>query len=54
MVYTEGIEDLAKQADAYWLIDLVASWTFESAIRTEEFVVWKPTSVSAEVGKSIA
>jgi hypothetical protein len=36
-------EDLATQAGAYWLIDLVASGTFHDAMRGEEFVVWTLT-----------
>ena len=41
LVYTEGVQDLAQQAGAYWLIDLVASWTTHPSLRDEEFVVWK-------------
>lgn len=43
LVYTEGVQDLAEQANAYWLIDLAASWMTEPPIRSEEFVVWKLT-----------
>jgi len=41
LVYTEGVRDLAQQAGAYWLIDLVASWMIGPAVRGEDFVVWK-------------
>lgn len=43
LVYTEGVKDLAEQAGAYWLIDLVASWMAEPRMCSEEFVVWKLT-----------
>jgi hypothetical protein len=42
-VYTEGVQDLADQAGAYWLIDLVASWMLDPKIQAEAFVVWKLT-----------
>jgi hypothetical protein len=47
LVYTEGVQHLAEQAGAYWLIDLIASWTLEPKMRDEEFVVWK-LSVNAD------
>ena len=43
LVYTEGVQDLANQAKAYWLIDLVASWMNDANLKGEEFVVWKLT-----------
>jgi hypothetical protein len=43
LVYTEGVQDLAEQAGAYWLIDLVASWMTHPRMRGEAFVVWKLT-----------
>lgn len=39
--YTEGVQFLAEQAGAYWLIDLVASWCDQPALKDEEFIVWK-------------
>ena len=41
LVYTEGVQYLAEKANAYWLIDLVASWCSHPSLRNEEFVVWK-------------
>ena len=41
LVYTEGVRDLAQQAGAYWLIDLVASWMIDPAVKGRDFVVWK-------------
>jgi hypothetical protein len=35
------VQDLAEQAGAYWLIDLIASWMLAPIVQTEEFVVWK-------------
>jgi hypothetical protein len=43
LVYTEGVQDLANQAKAYWLIDLVASWMNDANLKGEDFVVWKLT-----------
>lgn len=43
LVYTEGVQFLARQAGAYWLIDLVASWMPDPRLVGEEFVVWKLT-----------
>jgi len=43
LVYTEGVQYLAEQAGAYWLIDLVASWCPHEKIRDEDFVVRKLT-----------
>jgi hypothetical protein len=33
LVYTEGVQDLANQAKAYWLIDLVASWMNDANLK---------------------
>jgi hypothetical protein len=32
---------MAKEAGAYWLVDLVASWRDHPAIRGQAFVVWR-------------
>lgn len=39
--YTEGIRYMAEQAEAYWLIDLAASWQFDRRVRHEDFQVFK-------------
>ncbi len=39
--YTEGVRYLAEEAQAYWLIDLVASWCPHPSLRREAFIVWK-------------
>lgn len=54
LVYTEGVEDLAQQAGAYWLIDLVASWTIDGAMRDEEFVVWNLTVNAVRTAVAVA
>jgi len=41
LLYTEGIQYLAEQAGAYWLIDLVGS--YQSALREAPFQVWELT-----------
>jgi hypothetical protein len=43
LVYTEGVQFLAEQADAYWLIDLIASWCPDPRLQPEDFVHWKLT-----------
>ena len=41
VLYTEGVQYLAEQAGAYWLIDKVATLQLEQKIKAEEFQVWK-------------
>ena len=42
VTYTEGVQYLAKEAGAYWLIDEIAiNNKFNSRLREEEFQVWK-------------
>jgi len=41
LLYTEGIQYLAEQAGAYWLIDLVGS--YQPALREAPFQVWELT-----------
>lgn len=40
-VYTEGVQYLAEQAGAYWLIDYVFSNQYDLYSTIEEFQVWK-------------
>ena len=42
-VYTDGVQYLAEEASAYWLLDVVASWNTQAMLRTEDFVVWTLT-----------
>ena len=39
--YTEGIKYLADEAGAYWLIDVIASWSRNEELQKEPFVVWE-------------
>jgi hypothetical protein len=41
VLYTEGVQYLAEQAGAYWLIDKVATLQLEPKISAEGFQVWK-------------
>lgn len=42
ITYTEGVQHLAKEAGAYWLIDEIAiNNRFDLCLRKEEFQVWK-------------
>ena len=45
VVYTEGVQFLAKKAEAYWLIDKIATLQLEPKIRSEDFQVWELTVV---------
>jgi len=39
--YTEGLKYLAEAAQAFWLIDLIASWAPHARLRREDFIAWK-------------
>jgi len=39
-LFTEGVQDLAEQAGAYWLIDLVASHQVVPKVKREPFQLW--------------
>jgi len=41
VLYTEGVEYLCKQAGAYWLVDLIASWQLVKEVKQEEFQLWQ-------------
>jgi hypothetical protein len=41
VLYTEGVQYLAEQAEAYWLIDKIASMQLEPMIAAEPFQAWK-------------
>jgi hypothetical protein len=51
-IYTEGVQYVAEQAGAYWLIDAVFSYQGEAAFRTEPFQVWE-LAVSDSRGRLI-
>lgn len=38
--YTDGIQTLAEEAGAYWLIDVVASHQLKRNVRREPFQLW--------------
>lgn len=42
-VYTEGVQHLAEQAGAYWLIDTILSHQLEPKLKGQPFQVWKMT-----------
>ncbi len=39
-VYTDGVRYLAQNAQAYWLLDLIASYQPYEKVKKEEFQVW--------------
>lgn len=41
IMYTEGVQYLAEKAQAYWLIDKVATLQHVPKIRAHEFQSWK-------------
>ena len=41
--YTTGIKDLAEKAEAFWLIDLVASYQVHAKVRNRTFQLWRLT-----------
>jgi hypothetical protein len=41
VLYTEGVQFVAEQCSAYWLIDKIASMQLESKIAAEQFQVWR-------------
>jgi hypothetical protein len=44
VLYTDGVQFLAEQAGAYWLIDAIAAAQYcESRVKAEEFQVWRLT-----------
>ena len=43
IVYTDGVQYLAEAAQAYWLIDAIASWQVQPKVRAEPFQVWTLT-----------
>jgi hypothetical protein len=48
LTYTDGVKYLAERAQAYWLIDLVASWQLEKKVRAEAFQVWTLTVTNSK------
>lgn len=42
ILYTDGVQYLAKEANAYWLIDAIASWQLSPKIkRVQRIQFWK-------------
>jgi hypothetical protein len=41
VTYTEGVQYMAEQGNAYWLLDKIATLQFEPKIRAEDFQVWR-------------
>jgi hypothetical protein len=49
-VFTDGVKAVADQYQAYWLIDVIASYQTEKKVRLKLFQVWTITSAR---GKAI-
>lgn len=41
VLYTDGVQYLAQQAHAYWLVDKIATLQLKPHISQEEFQVWR-------------
>jgi hypothetical protein len=54
LVYTEGVQCLAQEAEAYWLIDLIASYVPHPKMREQAFVVWKLTVNASRTALAVA
>jgi hypothetical protein len=54
LIYTPGVQHLAEQAGAYWLIDLVASHQITPSVRAEEFQVWTLTVADDRTALAVA
>lgn len=48
LLITDGVQALGEMYQCYWLIDLIAS--YQSALRKEEFQVWKWEKTAADKG----
>lgn len=40
IIYTDGIHYLAEKANAFWLIDLIASYQNDPKVKREPFQLW--------------
>lgn len=49
VVYTEGVQYVAEKFNAYWLIDIIASW--QPKLRDRDFQVW---TLEVDTDKSTA
>lgn len=49
-VYTEGVQYLAEQAQAYWLVDYIFSYQHLASLKAEPFQTWK-LEVAENAGK---
>lgn len=43
ILYTDGVLHMVRTCEAFWLIDLVASWQLDKKVRVQEFQVFKLT-----------
>ena len=43
LLYTDGVQYLAENAGAYWLIDVVASYQHKRRVAREPFQLWRLT-----------
>lgn len=46
--FTDGVQFIAREYGAYWLIDLVFSYQCKPALRKEFFQVWELTCISGD------
>ena len=53
-LYTEGVKYLADNAQAHWLIDLIASHQIDPKVNREPFQVWTLEQLNADSHESVA
>ncbi|MGG5810879.1 DUF6876 family protein [Falsiroseomonas sp. CW058] len=47
VTYTAGVQWLAQRAEAYWLIDAIASWQMSPEVKAEAFQSWSLRRLSS-------
>ena len=49
-VFTDGVKSMADKYSAYWLIDVIASYQTQPAVKSQPFQIW---TISSENGKAL-
>jgi len=47
-VFTDGVKSMADQYQAYWLIDVIASYQIKKSIKSKPFQIWTITSAQSK------
>lgn len=46
--FTDGVKSIADQYQAYWLIDVIASYQIKKSIKSKPFQIWTITSTQSK------